>query len=104
MRAVYAAVLTVQYATWSIYIASIGGVYLLGFIVDTINIRWWLIPETLIVVAVSVVLSLVVLVMFAVRLRRGEIPTSHWLGVIGALPSMLIVCAALFYFLQRTFA
>ena len=104
MRAVYATVLTVQYAVWGIYIASIGGVYLLGFIVDTINIRWLLIPETIIVVPVSIILSLLVLAMFAVRLRRGEIPTSHWLGVIGALPSMLIVCATLFYLLGRIFA
>ena len=103
MRKVYATVLTLQYAIWGVYLVTVVTVYLLGYIVDTLSIRWFLIPETLIVVAVSIVLSLAVSVMFILGHIRGYIPTNHRLGLVGALPSMLIVCAAFFYILARMF-
>jgi hypothetical protein len=103
MRKIYTTVLITQYAIWGVYIASLVGIYLLGFIVDTLNIRWVLIPATLIVVALSIVLSLAVCVMFILRQVRGEIQSNHWLGLPSALPSIFVVGAALFYILGGIF-
>src|SRR5947209_20104077 len=103
MQTLYARVLTLKYAIWGVYLLTIVTVYLVGYIVHTLSIRWFLIPETLIVVAVSIVLSLAVSIMFILGHIRGYIPANHWLGLVGALPSILIVCATFFYILARMF-
>ncbi len=103
MRRVYAAALICQYVIWGLYLASIIGIYLLGFIVDTLATRWLLITGTEIVVVLSVILSVTVSGMFIMRLVRGEAAMKGWLGLGGALPSLLIVCATFFYFLERFF-
>jgi len=99
IRRLYTSVLAVQYGIWGLYIASLIVMYVLGFFVDTVNIRWFLIPETLVVIVVSVILSIAVLVMFIAR----PVQSGYQFGVIAALPSILIVGSTLLYILGRLF-
>lgn len=103
MRKPYLIILGIQYALWGLYVASLIGVYILGFSVDTLNVRWVLVPETLIIVSVSIALSFTLVVMFIAQRVRRDIPPGDRFGVIGVAPSVLVVCGAFLWFVARLF-
>lgn len=103
LRKLYVAALATQYILWGFYVAVVVFVYLLGFLVDTLNIRWFLLPLTLTVVAVGVGLSFVVVVAFTALQVRREGGASARLGMLAPFPSFLIFAGAVLYGVGRLF-
>lgn len=101
MRRVYLICLLAQYALWALYLCSLVILYILGFFVDTVSLRWLLIPETEVVLFVSIALSLVVVATFVFQKIPGKSnENANEVALPWALPSMAITAGVLIYLVE----
>lgn len=99
MRKLYVACRWVQYAIWVLYLTSLLILYVLGFFLDTLSVRWLLMPETVGVLLASIALSVIIVSIFVFQRLIGKtMKTAEKFGLLGALPSMCILAAAIMYF------
>jgi hypothetical protein len=101
MRKIYIAGLRIQYAVWGIYFLSLLFVYILSFFVDTLGLRWFLIPATLAMLSTTIALSVAIVAMFIVQGRRKDIGSADRFAILPALPSFLVLAGVFFYLLDR---
>jgi hypothetical protein len=101
MRTVYLICLRAQYTLWALYLFSFLILYVLGFFVDTLGLRWILIPETIGMLLASIALSLVIVAIFVVqRGSRKDIQGADRFRLRGALPSMVLIAATIVYIVE----
>ena len=94
MRKLYSAFLQVQYALWVPYLAFLGGMYVLSFFVNMLNLRWYLLPVTLAIFGVGAFLALVIVGIFLYESVRPEEPDQTARpSFFSALPSMMFLTA-----------
>ncbi len=104
MRKAYVTCVRIQYTLWALYLCSLLLLYALGFFVDILSLRWFVIPETVGVVYSSIALSLVIVIIFIVQRVFGkDVEAADGFGVFGALPSILILGSTLLYLFSRVF-
>jgi|SRR6267143_589138 len=94
MRRLYSACLRAQYWIWVLYAAGLAGLYFLGFFVNMLNLRWLLLPATLVVFPVAALLALVIVGIFIYESVRPEgMEQTDRLSFLSALPSMMFLTA-----------
>jgi membrane protein YdbS with pleckstrin-like domain len=94
MRKLYSACLRVQYWIWVLYVVILAGGYFLGFFVNMLNLRWYLLPVTLVVFAVGAFLALVIVGIFVFEnVRPEEADQTDRPGFLSALPSLMFLTA-----------
>jgi multisubunit Na+/H+ antiporter MnhC subunit len=94
MRRLYSAFLQVQYCLWVLYVVILAGGYFLGFFVNLLNLRWYLLPVSLAVFAFGAFLALVIVGIFAYEsVRPEEADQTDRPTFFSALPSMMFLTA-----------
>ncbi|HAF15732.1 MAG TPA: hypothetical protein DCK99_18975 [Blastocatellia bacterium] len=96
----YSTCLWVQYVLWISYALSLLILYVLGFFINLLSLRWLLIPTTLGVLFVSIFLSVIVVGIFVYQKVARNVETSDSLTFFSALPSMFILAATIAYFFR----
>jgi hypothetical protein len=83
---------------WTLCVLGLAGVFVSGFFVDTLNLRWLLIPVALVAFPISALLSLVIVGVFAYAnvftkgMNQADRPS-----FLSALPSMIFLTAMTFF-------
>lgn len=98
MGKLYSMSLWVQYALWISYAASLLILYVSGFFISLLSVRWLLIPATLGVLFGSIFLSVIIVGIFGyqrVSAKNAETPDSP--SFFSALPSICILAATIVY-------
>ena len=94
MRKLYSAFLQVQYWVWVLYVVILAGGYFLGFFVNMLNLRWYLLPVTLVVFGIGAFLALVIVGIFIYEsVRPEETNQTDRPTFLSALPSMMFLIA-----------
>lgn len=94
MRRLYSTCLRAQYGLWTLYALGVVSLYVLGFFVDTVNLRWSLIPVTLVMLPVGGLLAIVIVGLFMYEtVLKTEINQNDRPSVLSVLPSMMFLTA-----------
>lgn len=97
MRRLFWACLRAQYGVWILYALGLASLYVWGFFVSTLNLRWLLMPATLVVFPVSALLSLVIVGVFIYESVLGKgINQADRPSFLSVLPSMIFLTAMIF--------
>ena len=101
MRTVYSRCLQMQYTLWVLYLVGLLALYIIGFFVETLSLRWFLVPATVGVLIASIALSFVIVVLFFVHGSsvKGDENGSRF-RLLCALPSMIMVVGTVIYLLE----
>ena len=101
MRKVYMICVRALYGLWALYLCSLLLLYLLGFFVDTLSLRWILIPETEIMLFITVLLSLAIVTTFVCqRISGNSAEITDRIALPGVLPSMAVLATTIIYLIQ----
>lgn len=98
MRRLYRICCRAQYALWLVSALGLAIAYVSSFFVSTLHLPWRLIHPSLIVLAVSSFLSLVIVSVFVYETAfPKEIDPAGRPGFLSALPSMIFLTALSFF-------